>query len=304
MAQTLPNAAQIFVLHRFDDTRHPTTSISTVKLREVFTYLRENGYHVASLQELQEHLKSQKPLPPKWVLFSIDDSYKSFYTHGLPLFREFGYPFILAVYIEGSDQKYPDFMTIEELKDTMHYGELALHSYTHPHLTRLDDAQIDADTQKGLAWMQHHLAVTPRSYAYPYGEFDARVQKRIAAFGFEIIFNQNSGAVSHESNPLDIDRIALMQDTPFKTKLRQRFLKAQWNLVEIDPKSQQLQRIEISVDPTIKEVECYVSGGKWERLKVNAGKISHTFNTPLSKGRNRIILKTFDHQWSSKLIIL
>jgi len=39
----------IFVYHRFDDTRYPTTNTSTKELRREFNYFKNNNYKVVPL---------------------------------------------------------------------------------------------------------------------------------------------------------------------------------------------------------------------------------------------------------------
>ena len=166
---TLEADAIVFVYHRFNDTKHQSTSISNKKLRADFQYLKDNGYSVVKLSELAEILKSRRPIPPKTVALTIDDGYRSFYTNGLPIFKEFGYPFTLYVYTKATEKKYRDYMTWDELKETTSYGELGLHSFDHPHLTYLGNEQIVDDTKKASQLFEKRMGFHPASYAYRYG---------------------------------------------------------------------------------------------------------------------------------------
>jgi len=56
------------------------------------------------------------------------------------------------------------------------------HSYTHPYLTKLTDAQIRAELQAvNDAFTAHGYAV-PTQHAYPYGDYDARVESIVAEY--------------------------------------------------------------------------------------------------------------------------
>jgi peptidoglycan/xylan/chitin deacetylase (PgdA/CDA1 family) len=90
----------IFVLHRFDDERYPSTSIDTEWLKKYFDYLNENDYEVVSLSSIVEKIEKNEEIPENWVSFTIDDAYKSFYEKGLPIFREYQFPFALFVLTE------------------------------------------------------------------------------------------------------------------------------------------------------------------------------------------------------------
>ncbi len=72
----------IFVYHRFDDNRYPTTNISTKTLRAEFNYLKKHNYRVVTLDDFVKKIEANEKIPDNWVAFTIDDGFKSFYTHG------------------------------------------------------------------------------------------------------------------------------------------------------------------------------------------------------------------------------
>mgnify|MGYP001014122039 CR=1 FL=1 len=93
--------ATIFVYHRFGDDRHPSTNTSIEQLRKDFEYIKNNGYTVVPLSKVVELIQKKQEVPDKWVVITIDDNYKSFYANGLKVFKEYGYPFTLFVYIKA-----------------------------------------------------------------------------------------------------------------------------------------------------------------------------------------------------------
>lgn len=56
------------------------------------------------LEKIIEKLKRKETIPSNWVALTIDDAYKSFYTQGLPLFKEYNYPFTLYVYVKATQK--------------------------------------------------------------------------------------------------------------------------------------------------------------------------------------------------------
>ncbi|MCK9338355.1 MAG: polysaccharide deacetylase family protein, partial [Arcobacteraceae bacterium] len=184
--------ATIFVYHRFGDDKHPSTNTSLTQLKNDFEYFRKNNYEVVPLSTLVKTIQDGKEVPTNWVVLTIDDAYKSFYTNGLEIFKEYGYPFTLFVYVKATDQKYGDFMTWDMLKDVLPYGEVELHSYSHPRLTNLTIEQIKADTQKSYEIFEKKMGYKPKFYAYPYGEYNDNVKEAIKDSGFEAILNQSS----------------------------------------------------------------------------------------------------------------
>jgi peptidoglycan/xylan/chitin deacetylase (PgdA/CDA1 family) len=297
------SSGHFFVLHRFNDSKHASTSISNHDLEKHFDYLKKHNYYTATLDEIIAKLKKNEPIPSNWVHFCIDDSYKSFYANGLPLFKKHKIPFTLYVYVEATERHYKDFMSWEQIKETMKYGTIGLHSFGHKHMTHMTPEEMRIDTEKSLALIKKRLGIKPTSYAYPYGEYDATLQKVIKSFNFDLIMNQNQGGFSHKSPLDDLDRIALTGKVSIKTKLRIKYLPANWLKVDVDRKNRVLRSISLEIDPKFKSVECYISGDTWHRLKPKKGKITKIFNKKLKFNRSRVIIKTPDNAWTSQIIV-
>lgn len=301
---TPKTSGHFFVLHRFNDEKHASTSISNEDLVNHFQYLKKHNYYTATLDEIIEKLSKYESIPENWVHFCIDDSYKSFYLNGLPLFKKHKVPFTLYVYVEATQRHYNDFMSWEQIREAMKYGDIGVHSFGHKHMTRMTATQMKEDTKKAITLIKKHLGKKPSSYAYPYGEYNDELLEVVKSFDFDLIMNQNQGAFSHKSPLDDLDRIALTGKVSIKNKLSIKHLPAKWLDVKVDRKSKTLISISLEIDPKIKAVQCYVSGGTWQKLKPKNGKITKIFNQKLNFQRSRIIIKSYDNAWTSKIIIL
>ncbi len=299
---TLWADAHIFVYHRFGDDAHASTNTSIEVLQKQFEYFKKNNFEVITLEKLNNALKAKENIPDNWVVLCIDDSYKSFYENGLPLFKAYNYPFTLFIYIEATEKKYSHFMTWEQIKDASKYGEIGLHSYAHKHMVSLSEQAIKDDTDKGYASFEKNLGYKPKYYAYPYGEFDKKVKDIIATYGFDLVLNQNVGAVSTISPRDDLDRIALTGDVNLKHKLRIKYLDARWHSPKSYPINGNLNDIHVTMPPSIKKAELYVSGGGWEYIKVQDGEFKTDKLYPLKLRRTRVIIR-HDNAYTSKIIV-
>ena len=72
-------------------------AVSTDNLIAQFEWLRAHNYHAISLDDVVAATKGHKKLPENAFLLTFDDGYKSFYTHVLPLLREYNYPAVVAL---------------------------------------------------------------------------------------------------------------------------------------------------------------------------------------------------------------
>jgi biofilm PGA synthesis lipoprotein PgaB len=71
--------------------------ITTRVLATHFDWLRSHGYHVVSIDDILAAERGERPLPPRAVLLTFDDGYRSFYTRAFPLLLAFDYPAVLSV---------------------------------------------------------------------------------------------------------------------------------------------------------------------------------------------------------------
>lgn len=71
-------------------------AVRTSALNEQFAWLRENGYHPVSVDDIFTARNGGKPLPEKAVLLSFDDGYSSFYRRVWPLLQAYQWHAVLA----------------------------------------------------------------------------------------------------------------------------------------------------------------------------------------------------------------
>jgi peptidoglycan/xylan/chitin deacetylase (PgdA/CDA1 family) len=293
----------IFVYHRFGDERHQSTNTTLQELEKEFEYFKTNNYKVVTVSQIAQKIKNGEDIPENWVAFSIDDAYKSFYTNALNIFKKYNYSFTLFVYVESTQKKYPDFMSWEEIKETSKYGEIALHSYGHKHLTKLSNEEIFDDTKKAYDMFVEKIGFKPLGYTYPFGEYDERVKEVIKKFDFEYIANQNNGSVNSKSDIFDINRVALVGDVNLKEKLKYKTLEANWIEPKVYPKDGILKHVKVQVDPSIKNAKLFISTYGWQDIKVKNGIIDVKLNKKLNLNRNRVAISTDYYTISNKLLI-
>lgn len=72
-------------------------ALQTSTLIEHFEWLRENGYHMVSMDAIVAARHGGAKLPPKAVLLTFDDGYLSVYTRVFPLLKLFNYPAVIGL---------------------------------------------------------------------------------------------------------------------------------------------------------------------------------------------------------------
>ena len=290
----LMSDGHIFVYHRFDDNRYPTTNTSTKELRREFNYFKRHGYKVVPLIDIVNKIKADEKVPNNWIALTIDDGFKTFYTNGLPIFKAYHYPFTLFIAVKYTEKKYRDYVSWKQLKEIIKHGDVAFHTYAHGHYGQMSDKKIREDMDRGLALMKKKLNIEPKLFVYAYGEYDDRVKNVLNEYNFQAVFNQNIGAVQGEcSEEYDIDRSALVGNAPFKLYLKFKELcGVSFQQPTVFPKNKIVKTVEVTLEDTsIKSAEIFISNNGWTKVKVRNGKILWNANKKVKLNRIKIGVK-------------
>ena len=283
--------AHIFVYHRFADDRYQSANTTIKELTKQFNYFKDNNYEVVPLSKILTKLEKKEEIPSKWVALTIDDAYKSFYDHGLDVFKKFNYPFSLYVYVQATEKHYGDYMTWDQIKETSKFGEIGLHSYSHPKLQNLSKDEIINDTRHAYNVLEKNTGIKASTYAYPYGEFNDEVKSTLKNnFNFRSILNQNTGSVKKNTDIYNIPRIALVGEVNINHKLRYKTFDAQWIEPKEFPKDGVLKRIHVKVDKKYKKLKLYITSEGWRDVKVENGVVDLKLNTYLKRTRTRVMI--------------
>ena len=290
--------AHIFVLHRVGDNRYPSTNISVKLLEKDLKYLKSHNYKIVTLSALVKRIKKHQNIN-KYVVFTIDDTFKSFYKNGLPLFKKYKAPFTLFVYVQSAEEHFGDYMTWKQIKNASKYGELGIHSWAHPHLAMLSNKEIIDDTKKAIYYFKKHMGYVPNMYAYPYGEYNKRVKFIIKKF-FKIICNQNIGAIDLNTPVDDLDRIAITGDVNIIKKLKLKRLHIKNLTIKRDKNV--IAKISGELNFSTRWIDIYITKLGWKWVKVHNKKFTYKPHFKLKKYRNRIVIR-YNNRIISKLIL-
>lgn len=117
-----------------------TAPVSRAELKEHFDWLKKNGYTVISVKDVLKAKENNTDLPPKSVLISFDDGYRSFYEIAYPMLKSYGYTAFLSLetgWLEtpdgenvnyGGDKQLPRsmFLTWDQIREMANSGIVEL----------------------------------------------------------------------------------------------------------------------------------------------------------------------------------
>ncbi|MFQ6372327.1 polysaccharide deacetylase family protein [Shewanella sp. YIC-542] len=195
-------AAVILQYHHVSETAPKVTSVTPAQFKEQMQYLADNHFQVVPLTEVVASIKAKKALPAKTVAITFDDGYRSTFDTAHPILQAFGFPYTVFVSIAPTAKGYRDMMSWPQLQQLAQQGAtIANHSYRHDHLIRRLADETEAQwlarvTRDILATESEIKAKTGQSVkllAYPYGEYNTRLQALLTEVGF-VGLGQQSGA--------------------------------------------------------------------------------------------------------------
>ncbi|WP_168787561.1 poly-beta-1,6-N-acetyl-D-glucosamine N-deacetylase PgaB [Paraburkholderia aromaticivorans] len=132
-------------LHADVSTVADTCAISTATLSTIFAWLKAKDFRPVSVDQIVASRNGGPRLPPRAVLLTFDDAYKSQYTRAFPLLQQYGYPALIGVVTRWTDTPVgqpvrishksvmpPDyFMSWNDLREMAQSGLVEIASHTH-----------------------------------------------------------------------------------------------------------------------------------------------------------------------------
>ena len=86
------NGANVFIYHRFGDSRYPSTNTPLELFEEQLEFLKSGDYRVMKLSAIVDLLRHKREIPDRVVALSVDDAFLSFHQNALPLLQKYGFP--------------------------------------------------------------------------------------------------------------------------------------------------------------------------------------------------------------------
>lgn len=217
--QTIP----ILCYHRFGLSEAKMT-VTPEAFSAQMAYLSKNGYTVISLQDLIPFLHGKRQLPPKSVILTFDDGYKSFYMFAFPIMQKYKFPGTVFVYTDFVGT--PDGLNWADMEDMISSGliDIQPHSLTHSNLGINKVNESQTDYEKRIATevtipkkrIQQKLKNSIYSFAYPYGDTNKNVIKKLKSQEYLIGLTVESGSNPAFASPFTLRRTMVFGDDNLK----------------------------------------------------------------------------------------
>ena len=219
----------VLMYHRVPDapiaTKH-RTFVTKGNFEKQLQFFTRRGLQSITFQDYLAFSTGVKPLsefPQKPFILTFDDGYLDNFHNMLPLTQKYGYKGVLFLLGDfsasgnfwdiGEDIEANRIMTTEQKKAFVDRGwEIGAHTLTHPHLTRLSDAEVLHELVESRDRIEHELQTKVVSFAYPFGTYDDRVKDLVKQAGFEFGIATDTGGVTIEDDRFAVFRVNMFPE--------------------------------------------------------------------------------------------
>jgi peptidoglycan/xylan/chitin deacetylase (PgdA/CDA1 family) len=185
-------------------------------------WLRANGFHAISSEQLQRAIATREPFVGRPVLITFDDGFQNFADHAWPILRanDLSAEVFLVTDLVGESAKWDaisgpptplmDAGTVRRLA-----GEGAFfgsHMATHRAIDGLSSADLAAELLRSRMFIERWTGRPTASFAAPFSVTDRRLGRLARECGYRIGFGGRHGPADFDCDPIDLPRIEVRGD--------------------------------------------------------------------------------------------
>ncbi|WP_394172226.1 polysaccharide deacetylase family protein [Guptibacillus hwajinpoensis] len=186
------------------------------EFKKQMKWLYEHEYLTLTLDEFQQYIEGQIPVPKNSVLLTFDDGYKNNYIEAYPVMKQYGFTAVEFLITSLTDDEtvpytseHNQYLSVEEIEATSDVFEFASHTNTFHNSEEDGTAYLISKTLPEIqedVLASIDLIGNTSALAYPYGAYDDETMEALEAIGVEMAFTVQGGNVQPGDDMLQIHR--------------------------------------------------------------------------------------------------
>jgi peptidoglycan/xylan/chitin deacetylase (PgdA/CDA1 family) len=216
MSDVFVSSLPILTFHALDD-RPSVISFPAGLFRRAMAQMSERGFQTLDLLEAVDRLRRGVAFPPRSLVITFDDGYRSVYEEAFPILERHGMCATVFLTVGEEKAKEPasrlpslngrSMLSWSEIRE-MNSASMAVgaHTLTHPDLSKAPENRIEVEMCQSKEIIEDALGVPVASFAYPYGRFGGR-SLAIARQHFACACSDRLGLIGPESDPHMLARV-------------------------------------------------------------------------------------------------
>ncbi|MDP4552566.1 polysaccharide deacetylase family protein [Alkalihalobacillus macyae] len=186
------------------------------EFKKQMKWLHEHEYFTLTLDEFQQYIEGQIPLPKNSVLLTFDDGYKNNYIEAYPVMKQYGFTAVEFLITSLTDDEtvpytseHNQYLSVEEIEAISDVFEFASHTNSFHNSEEDGTAYLISKTLPEIqedVLASIDLIGNTSALAYPYGAYDDETMEALEAIGVEMAFTVQGGNVQPGDDMLQIHR--------------------------------------------------------------------------------------------------
>jgi peptidoglycan/xylan/chitin deacetylase (PgdA/CDA1 family) len=161
----------------------PALYVPKAEFAAQMRWLSRNGYRAVPLARVYRYWRDGRPLPPRPIVLSFDDGYRSDYLNALPVLRSLHWPGVLN--LEVRNERVSWGLSPARVRTLISAGwELDSHTINHPDLTTLGPAELRREVAESRHLLRSRFHVPVDFFCYPSGRYNDAVVAAVQAAGY------------------------------------------------------------------------------------------------------------------------
>ncbi|HEY3946099.1 MAG TPA: polysaccharide deacetylase family protein [Solirubrobacteraceae bacterium] len=200
----------------------PDMAVTPERFERHVRGLARLGYIGITTEAWLDHLERGRRLPRKPVIFTFDDGYAETAERALPVLERYGFGAVVflvthrvgdtAAWAADAAVAESQLLTEDEVRSWHARGvEFGSHTQTHPDLTSLSTEAALKEIRESRDDLESLLGTRPRSFAYPFGSFDARSVEAVEET-YACAFSVRLGLSDFAEDPYRLGRFVVQRD--------------------------------------------------------------------------------------------
>lgn len=217
----------ILCYHNLNPTKPGSMNMTPQKFEAQIKWIKDHGYTVIPLKEAVEYFQGTRAsIPPKSIVITADDGWKSAYTYMYPIIKKYNIPVTLFIYPQTISTG-KNAMTWEELKELQNTGlfDIQSHTYSHPnfkqerkHLATANYEQfVNNELTKSKKILEEKMGKQITLLAWPFGIYDEYLEKEAKQAGYQMAFSIDARTANKNFKPMSEPRFMIIDKLSEKT---------------------------------------------------------------------------------------
>lgn len=185
---------------------HGQLTVDSNTFDQHMAYLLAQGYHMVSVADVVNAVRSHQQLPEKSIAITIDDGYKDNYEYAYQTAKKYNIKmdFMIPTGLIGN----PGYMTWDDLKEMSQDPRIGIynHTWSHASLGAADRVTIEREVMTAQKQLEEKLGVKNSIFVYPYGSYSPLAIEILREKGFNAAVTTIQGTLQCESTIMELQR--------------------------------------------------------------------------------------------------